>query len=102
MGCSDLPVVELAGRIGPSEIAAVCKRVRSLFCDQGADTVVVDVSRVIDPDVAALDALARLLLMARRFGRDIKISHTCEQLEELAAFAGLDELLCLKDRRQAE
>ena len=89
----------LAGRIGPTEIAAVCKRVRELICDQGADVVVVDVSGVVEPDLVALDALARLHLMARRFGRDIKITHTCEQLEELVAFSGLGDVLCVQDER---
>ena len=98
----ELPVVALAGRVDASEIASVCKRVRGLICDQGADAVVVDVSGVIEPDLTALDALARLHLMARRFGREIKISHTCEQLEELAAFSGLGDVLCVKDERQAK
>ena len=98
----DLPVVALAGRIGPPEIAAVCRRVRELICDQGANAVVVDVSAVVEPDLAALDALARLHLMARRFGRDIKISHTCEQLEELVAFSGLGDVLCVKGEGKPE
>ena len=99
---SDLPVVALTGRIGPGEISAVCGRVRRLICDQGADAVVVDVSRVFAPDAAALDALARLHLMARRFGRSIVVRHTCEQLEELVAFAGLGGVLCLEDEWEAE
>ena len=102
IGSADLPVVALGARVGPTEIAAVCGRVRQLICDQGANTVVVDVSRVVGPDVEALDALARLHLMARRFGRKIMIRHSCEQLEELVAFAGLDGVLCLEDEREPE
>ena len=101
-GYPDLPVVTLAGRIEAPQIAAVCKRVRELICDQGANTVVVDVSGVIEPDMAALDALARLHLMARRFGRDLKIVHTCVQLEVLVAFSGLGGVLCVKGEGQPE
>ena len=80
----------------------MCERVRQLICDQGADAVVVDVSRVVDPDAAALDALARLHLMVRRFGRHMVVSHTCAQLEQLVAFAGLDGVLCLQDQGEPE
>jgi len=55
--------------------------------------VIVDVSGVVGPDAAALDALARLHLTATRMGREIKVRHTCRQLRELAAFAGLDGVL---------
>ena len=99
---SGAPVVALRGRIGPPEIGEACARVRALFVDDDVRIVVIDVSEVVDPDAAALDALARLHLTARRLGRGIRIRHTCAQLEELAAFAGLREvLLGCDEERQA-
>ncbi len=101
-GTAGHPIVVIIGQVGPSEIAAICPRVRELICDQGAEVVVVDVSRLVAPDVVALDALARLHLMARRFGRNIMISHTSEQLQELVGFAGLEGVLCLQNEREPE
>lgn len=85
------PVVAIGGRIGGAEIAGLCARVRELFVDE--HTVVIDVRAVVDPDIGALDALGRLRLTAIRMGREIKVRHTCEQFEDLAAFAGLREVL---------
>lgn len=99
---TNLPVVAISGRIGTSDTDSLCARVQELFRAGDEEVVAVDVSGVIDPDVAALDALARLHLTSLRMGRRIKILHTCDQLEELVAFAGLADVLCIKDKGQSE
>lgn len=92
-GSENAPIVAIRGRVGRSEIADLCARVESSFARADVSTVIVDVSDVVDPDVTALDALAHLHLTAKRMGRHIKIRHTCRQLEDLAAFAGLHDVL---------
>ncbi|MBA2461840.1 MAG: hypothetical protein H0V45_08780 [Actinobacteria bacterium] len=66
-------------------------------------------SSTIDCDVGALladagtiDALARLQLTARRLGFEIRLRHASHELQELLAFVGLDDVLRLEPRGQAE
>jgi hypothetical protein len=58
--------------------------------------------RAVTPTAAALDALARLQLNARRLGLELRLSHASSELRELIAFAGLDEVLRLELERQPE
>ena len=44
-------------------------------------------------DAAALDALARLALLARRQGCELRICGASRELRSLIAFAGLAEIL---------
>jgi ABC-type transporter Mla MlaB component len=44
-------------------------------------------------DAAAIDALARLALLARRHGCELQICGASEELRSLIAFAGLAEIL---------
>jgi ABC-type transporter Mla MlaB component len=44
-------------------------------------------------DAAALDALARLALLARRNGCELRLCGASEELRSLIAFAGLAEIL---------
>lgn len=61
-----------------------------------------------DPDLAVVNALARLQLAAGRVGCSIRLRAVCSHLDELIALAGLTELLVncsrstLEARRQAE
>jgi hypothetical protein len=55
-------------------------------------TIVCDV-RCVVPDGPALDALARLQLNARRLGLELLLCNASNELLELIAFAGLDEVL---------
>ena len=64
-------------------------------------TIVCDVSTVA-PEVAAVDALARIQLNACRLGLEIRLRHASGALLELITFAGLDEVLRVEPGRQAE
>jgi hypothetical protein len=66
-----------------------------------ASTIVCDVGAVV-PDAASVDALARLQLNAQRLGLEIRLLHASSALQELIAFAGLDEVLRLEAQGQAE
>ncbi len=64
-------------------------------------TIVCDVRSVV-PDGAALDALARLQLNARRLGLQIRLRNASSELRDLIAFAGLDQVLRLELEGQPE
>jgi len=56
----------------------------------------------VTPDAAALDALARIQLNARRLGLELELRHASKALLELIAFAGLDEVLRAELEREPE
>ena len=87
------PVLAIRGKIGSSQIDDLCLRAGAAFAHADVQVVIVDVSGVVEPDAAALDALAHLHLIAKRRGCEIRIKHTCRQLQELARFSGLSGVL---------
>jgi ABC-type transporter Mla MlaB component len=54
------------------------------------------------PDVATVDALARLQLAARRAGGRLRLRKAPDELVELITFCGLDEALGVDPGRQTE
>ena len=70
--------------------------------------LVVDVDSLTRPDLAVIDALARLQLAAQRLGGTIRIRHASQELEDLLALAGLGDVLPVcgelggEGRREAE
>jgi hypothetical protein len=67
-------------------------RPSTIVCDVGA----------LAPDVAAVDALARLQLTARRLGHEILLRDASTELQELLDFVGLRDVLRVEAGRQAE
>jgi gamma-glutamyl:cysteine ligase YbdK (ATP-grasp superfamily) len=63
--------------------------------------IVCDVDGLV-PDLAALDALARVQLAARRAGLELRLCNASPELCGLAAFAGLDAALGVEVERQPE
>jgi hypothetical protein len=64
-------------------------------------TIVYDVG-ALAPDAAAIDALARLQLAARRLGLEIRLRHASSELLGLLAFVGLSEVLRVEASGQPE
>jgi len=64
-------------------------------------TIVCDVGE-LDPDAVTVDALARFQLGARQLGFDVRLRGASTELRELLAFVGLDEVLRVEARGQAE
>ena len=64
-------------------------------------TVVCDIADVVDPDLDVIEALARLALVLRRRGVDLRVSHASGELRELLAFTGLDDALGVEPGREA-
>lgn len=96
------------GRIGRTDIPALCAHAREVLQGCAGNPVVFDVGALTAPDAVTVDALARLQLTARRVGRRLELRHACGELYELLDLMGLiDVLPCVWEsgvemRRQAE
>jgi ABC-type transporter Mla MlaB component len=86
-------VLVIHGVVTPEAVAGLCARVRSLLGDPGIELVTCDLSGVADPDAAALEALARMQLTARRMGRSIRLAHVRPEMRALLALAGLTDIV---------
>ncbi len=64
--------------------------------------IVCDLSALSGADVETIDLLARLQLAARRHDRTLRFLHASPALRELIAFVGLEGVLRVEPRRQAE
>ncbi len=90
---------ELVGPIAPSDVVGVSRRLYSLLEGCPADLIVCDVGRIGRADLAAIDALARVRLAARRCGRDVIVTRACTELRDLLGLAGLADVLPVDDLR---
>jgi ABC-type transporter Mla MlaB component len=70
---------------------ALCARARALLNEGHAALVECDVGAVTEVDLGTVDALATLLLNARRAGSRVRLRDAPVELRELLAFAGLAE-----------
>jgi ABC-type transporter Mla MlaB component len=101
-------VLVLSGPILRADLAGLCERVETLLERSNADLAFCDVEGVADPDVVTVDALARLQLIARRLGLEIRVLHARGALRDLLTLTGLCEVvpLCadlpVESRRQVE
>ena len=64
-----------------------------LLDDIDASWVACDVGALADPDVRAVDALARLQLTANRLGLEVRLRHASQGLQELLDLVGLFDVL---------
>jgi ABC-type transporter Mla MlaB component len=87
--------VAIEGRLEPGDVPRLWARVRALQGAGDARLVVCDVSGLADPDVATVDALARLQLAARRSGCQIRLHRPCARLRGLLVLTGLAEAIPL-------
>ena len=83
--------VVVDGPIDSADITALCDRVRAELDHVQPDVVVVDVGALGDPDLGAIDALARACLAARRIGCELRLSDASAELRDLLELAGLAE-----------
>jgi ABC-type transporter Mla MlaB component len=80
------------GPLARSDLPGLAGRVCELLRGSGAAIAFCDV-RGIDPDAVAIDALARLQLVARRYGCRVKLRNCSRELLDLLAFMGLQDVL---------
>ena len=92
-GDPSIVVFVVEARLDHASARALTDRLLVLT-DGGIGRVVVcDVGVILDPDLATVDALARLALDARRAGCRIRLRQACPDLRNLLALAGLAEIL---------
>jgi ABC-type transporter Mla MlaB component len=65
-------------------------------------TIVCDLRGLARPDLASIDALARLQLILRPQGLEILLGGVSDELVELLAFVGLADVLPVESQRQFE
>ncbi len=80
----------------------LCENVCALLQASDADVILCDVGAVLDPDVAAADALARLRVATRRLGRRMRVRNASEEFEALLAFMGLGDVLPVRESLRLE
>jgi len=56
----------------------------------------------LDADLSTVDALARLQLVARRAGHEVRLQNASPELWALLSLVGLDEVLRVDPRRETE
>jgi anti-anti-sigma regulatory factor len=65
--------------------------------------VVLEVEELVEPDAGVIDLIARLQLVARRAGCELRLSGASPELRELIGLSGLDPaLLRVEARGQPE
>jgi ABC-type transporter Mla MlaB component len=94
MGAPAPQTVDFAirGPIDRADLPGLCDRVCAMLGESRARVVFCDV-RGVEPDAVTVDALARLQLAARRHACRVRLRHASDELRELVAFMGLDEVL---------
>ena len=91
----------VAGPIARADIPALCARVAALLEATDADVALCDVA-ALRADAAAVDAVARIALTARRRGRRLVLRDAAGDLLDLLAFAGVAGALGIEPWREAE
>jgi ABC-type transporter Mla MlaB component len=93
-----LVAFEIRGPISRADLPGLCDRVCALLAENRAEVLRCEVDGV-EPDAVTVDALARLQLGARRYGCRVRLCGASDQLLELVAFMGLEDVLpCERDR----
>ncbi|MEU5271110.1 STAS domain-containing protein [Streptomyces hygroscopicus] len=87
------PALVLSQPVTRAEVERLCRRLSGLVGGPGPGSVAVDVGGVRRPDLAVVEALARLRLTARRLGCGIQLLNAGGELRRLLAWTGLDEAL---------
>ena len=82
----------IRGPIASADLPGLCEPVCSLLNQSGVDVALCDVTGV-DPNAVTVDALARLQLAAGRLRCQVRLRHASDELLELVAFMGLQDVL---------
>jgi hypothetical protein len=81
------------GSIKPADVPALCERARLLFGDARSGPVICQASG-LHSDLATIDALSHLGLIARQVGVEIRFEGASPAFRELVRLLGLSEVLC--------
>ncbi|MEU5000958.1 STAS domain-containing protein [Streptomyces sp. NPDC021622] len=83
------PDLTLTGTLDREATHRLCEEARAMLQATDADVLVCDVADLGPPVLAAIDALARLQLTARRAGGRIRLRNPAPDLRELLHLVGL-------------
>ena len=94
MGAPAQPTTVFAiyGPIARSDLPGLCDRVCVLLAEAEGGVVLCDASSV-PADAVTVDALARLQLAARRRDCQVRLRHASDDLLDLLAFMGLQDVV---------
>lgn len=92
----------VGGPIDSVDIPALCDRVRAELGHVHPDVVVLDVGALGEPDLGAIDALARARLAALKIGCELRLSDASAELRDLLHLAGLAEAVPCEERSGLE
>jgi ABC-type transporter Mla MlaB component len=81
----------ITGPLAREDLPALYRRVCLLLERSGASVAVCEVSGVA-ADAVSVDALARLQLAARRHRCRVELKHASQELRDLIAFMGLEDV----------
>ncbi len=65
-------------------------------------SIVVDVCSLREPHLGTVDLLARIRFAAGRLGLELRLRNASQELRELIALAGLEEVLVVESERKPE
>jgi hypothetical protein len=103
---ADEPIVfAIEGPIARADLPGLCARVRGLLEGTGATVALCNVGADVGANAVTADALARLQLLAGRLGCRVLLRDASDELLELLAFMGLQNVvpaLRREARRQTE
>lgn len=84
--------IVVRGSIARPDLPGLCDHVTELLETSGATIAVCDACD-LGPDAVTVDALARILVIAREHGCDVKVRGASDDLCTLITFMGLREVL---------
>jgi len=86
-------VVAIGGHIGRGDVTALCDRIEAILETGDATTLICDVGLLVRPNAAVVDLLARLTVVTRRLGREMRVANASTYLQELLELCGLSDVL---------
>nr|MBA2600483.1 STAS domain-containing protein [Actinomycetota bacterium] len=86
-------VLIISDSISRGDLPGLSQRAGILLEGCDADLIVCDVATHVEPDAVAVDALARLQLVAIRSGRQVRLRHASGELLELLTLLGLSDVV---------
>jgi anti-anti-sigma factor len=92
----EVVVLTIGDSVARAEIPALCERLRALLEGRACEAVVCDLATLVQADLAAVEALARLQLTARRLGCRVRLRNESGELAALLELTGLSEVLPLE------
>ncbi|NUK07975.1 STAS domain-containing protein [Streptomyces lunaelactis] len=91
MDATESIVVRIAGNVTSADVPRLCDELCVQLMDTDATEAICDVGELGRPDLAAVNAVARLQLTARRMGCRILLRNAAPELRALLDLVGLGE-----------